>query len=67
MEDALCLSFLEHELEEFQGRHERSKVISILRKTWGKMSEQARTEALGLPFSLRTKELIMAALSEGNP
>ena len=48
MEDALCLSFLEHELDGFLPRYPSEKVIEILRKTWHKMSERARVIALTL-------------------
>jgi hypothetical protein len=63
MEDALCLSFLEHELEAFSGEHPDEKVIDIIAKTWGKMSERARGRALALPLSARTLALVQAALA----
>jgi hypothetical protein len=62
MEDALCLSFLEHELERFATQHSDEKLVNILRKTWNKMSERAREVALGLPLSERVKQLIARAL-----
>jgi hypothetical protein len=67
MEDALCLSFLEHELQEFAGRHEDDKVISILRKTWRKMSQHAREAALSLPLDERSAALVAKALAAGSP
>jgi hypothetical protein len=39
MEDALCLSFLEHELAGFAERHADDKIVEILQKTWKKMSQ----------------------------
>lgn len=48
MEDALCLSFVEHELEEFAAKHPEEKTIEILVKTWGKMSARGRDAALAL-------------------
>ncbi len=38
------------------------KVIDILRKTWGKMSERARAAALELPLSAGARDLVRAAL-----
>ena len=67
MEDALCLSFLEHELEAFSGEHPDEKVIDIIAKTWGKMSERARSRALALPLSARMGALVQAALARPAP
>ena len=64
MEDALCLSFLEHELAEFCAKHPDEKVVDILQKTWRKMSEKARALALTLPLSGRTKVLVERALTQ---
>jgi hypothetical protein len=62
MEDALCLSFLEHELEEFASKHPDDKVVHIIRKTWGKMSERAQRVALGLALPERAGQLVQKAL-----
>jgi len=67
MEDALCLSFLEHEFGEFASRHEDEKLVSILRKTWRKMSPSGREVALTLPLDARTAALVAAALGTGAP
>jgi hypothetical protein len=65
MEDALCLSFLEHELEAFAARHTDDKIVEILQKTWKKMSERGREAALELSPRLpsRARELVTRALS----
>jgi hypothetical protein len=63
MEDALCLSFLEHEFSDFAEKHPDDKVIDIVQKTWRKMSERAHELALGLPLEGRAKELVARALS----
>ncbi|MGC4094188.1 MAG: DUF4202 domain-containing protein [Polyangiaceae bacterium] len=63
MEDALCLSFLQHEFGEFAGKHDDDKLIRILRKTWGKMSERAHTLALQLPLDARCLGLVQRALN----
>ncbi|HET9953868.1 MAG TPA: DUF4202 domain-containing protein [Polyangiaceae bacterium] len=68
MEDALCLAFLETEFAEFAERHEDDKLLVILRKTWKKMSEEARQRALQLPFSGRAATLLTQALTpESSP
>jgi hypothetical protein len=65
MEDALCLSFLEHELGEFAGKHPGDKVVDIIAKTWGKMSERGHAAALALAPALpdAVRALIARALT----
>lgn len=65
IEDALCLSFLEHEFAEFANKHDDEKVVDIVQKTWRKMSERAHAAALGLPFHGRAKDLVGRALGAG--
>jgi hypothetical protein len=67
MEDALCLSFLEHELEAFAERHPRDKVVSILRKTWGKMGPRGHALAASLKLSEASRQLVEAALADPSP
>lgn len=64
MEDALCLSFLEHEFAEFAAKHPDDKVIDIVRKTWRKMSERGHSLALTLALDGRAAELIGRALEQ---
>ncbi|HYQ26199.1 MAG TPA: DUF4202 domain-containing protein [Polyangiaceae bacterium] len=63
MEDALCLTFLEFELEEFCSKYPPEKVIEVVQKTWKKMSAKAHELALGLPFSPASLELVKRALA----
>lgn len=63
MEDALCLTFLEHEFAEFADKHDDQKLIEILAKTWRKMSPRAREAALRLPLAGRPAELVARALA----
>jgi hypothetical protein len=67
MEDALCLSFLEFELDEFAGKHDDEKVIDIIQKTWGKMSERGHAKAFELVAALppRAAALVLRALGGG--
>ncbi len=62
MEDALCLVFLEFQFKDFITKHEDKKVITILKRTWKKMSQRGRQAALGLTFNERGKELLEKAL-----
>jgi hypothetical protein len=62
MEDALCLVFLEYELEDFARKHPAEKVVDILRKSWRKMSDQGRAKALELNFGPGVKEVVERAL-----
>lgn len=63
IEDALCLSFLEHEFAEFAAKHDPDKVVDIVRKTWRKMSERAHDQALKLPLPAEALALVQRALA----
>jgi hypothetical protein len=63
LEDVACLVFLEHYLGEFAAKHERAKVIDILRKTWPKMSERGHAAALGLALDDEQRALVADALA----
>jgi hypothetical protein len=43
-------------------KHPESKVVDILRKTWGKMSDAGRRAARGLPLSDHSADLLKKAL-----
>ena len=63
LEDVVCLVFLEYYFSEFAQKHPEEKVISIVQKTWNKMSEGARQKALTLKFSAADFTLIEKAIS----
>lgn len=63
MEDALCLSFLEHEFADFAAQHDDAKVIDIVRKTWRKMSAAGQAEALRLALPPTARRLVELALT----
>ncbi|HYQ00467.1 MAG TPA: DUF4202 domain-containing protein [Polyangiaceae bacterium] len=65
MEDALCLTFLEFEFDEFCTRYPAEKVIEVVQKTWKKMSERGHGAALELPFSAAAGEIVKRALGAG--
>jgi len=62
MEDALCLSFLEFEFDEFCAKYPAEKVIQVVQKTWKKMSARGHEHALALPFSPAAQALVARAL-----
>ena len=63
LEDVACLVFMTHYLSAFVEKHESTKVIEILRKTWRKMSDKGHTAALRLDWDVKTHPLVEAALS----
>jgi hypothetical protein len=62
IEDVACLVFLEHYLPAFAESQSEDKLIGIIRKTWRKMSEQARARALELEFPQSVYALVVKAL-----
>lgn len=63
MEDALCLVFLENQFPEFRLRTPDEKMITILQKTWAKMSERGQQAALNLKLGEEESRLVGLALS----
>ncbi len=63
LEDALCLVFLEFQLTALAAKSDDEKMINALRKSWEKMTEVARAEALKLNYGEREKNLIGRALA----
>lgn len=64
LEDAACLVFLENEIGAFAAQHAeypREKFVDILRKTWRKMSADARRSALALDLPPAIAALVRAA------
>jgi hypothetical protein len=62
MEDALCLSFMQYELAAFSEKHADEKLVSIIKKTWHKLSPRGREVALTLELSPRVADLVQRAL-----
>jgi len=63
LEDALCLVFLEFQLAALAAKSDDEKMINALKKSWEKMTEVARAEALKLNYGEREKNLIARALA----
>ncbi|MEP2026970.1 MAG: DUF4202 domain-containing protein [Reichenbachiella sp.] len=62
LEDVICLVFLKYYFSEFAAEHEEEKVISIIQKTWAKMTEKGHELALQLDYKENDLELIKKAL-----
>lgn len=64
LEDVACLVFLDDQFERFERElGDEVKMVDILRKTWGKMSERGRAEALRIELSERARGLVQRALA----
>jgi Domain of unknown function (DUF4202) len=63
LEDALCLVFLEFQLADLAAKTAEDKTINALQKSWTKMTEAARAEALKLNYGEREKTLLQRALN----
>ncbi|KAF2010254.1 glutamyl-tRNA synthetase [Aaosphaeria arxii CBS 175.79] len=63
LEDVACLVFLDDQFEQFEKEHDEDKIINILRKTWGKMTDEGHKLALQIPMSGRPQELVQKALA----
>lgn len=69
LEDAACLVFLESEIGSFAESHAdypKEKFVAILRRTWAKMSSEARTVALALPLPGPIMDLVREAVGGAN-
>lgn len=63
LEDALCLLTLEHQLGDLMQRNSHEKMITVLQKTWKKMSPAAHEAALTLPYTEAQRALLTDALA----
>ena len=63
MEDCACLVFLQYEFAGFAAPHPDEKVIDILAKSWAKMSERARAEAVKLNLPDHLAPLVQQAVA----
>jgi hypothetical protein len=62
-EDALCLVFLETQLDELADRLDEDKMVDVLRKSAAKMSPAGLDAALAVPYSERGGALLRRALA----
>ncbi len=62
LEDVICLVFLKYYAADFSAKHDEAKMISILRKTWRKMSERGQQAAQELELLPKVKHLVRQAI-----
>jgi hypothetical protein len=63
LEDVVCLVFLAFYFDDFMAKHEEEKVISIVQKTWAKMTDKGHEMALKLNFTDASAVIIKKALA----
>jgi hypothetical protein len=64
LEDVICLVFLEHYFHDFATKHEEDKLVSIVQKTWAKMTESAHEAAFRIDYAPEDLEVIQRALED---
>lgn len=62
LEDVACLVFLEHYLGGMMKSHSDEKLAAIIGKTWKKMSENGRKQALKIDYTVAQRAVIEKAL-----
>lgn len=62
LEDTACVVFLQYYFADFIKPYDDEKVISILQKTWKRMSEIAKNYALKIELEKRASKLLKKAL-----
>ena len=63
LEDALCLVFLQFQFAALAAKTAEDKTVNALQKSWGKMTEAARAEALKLTYGEQETALLHRALN----
>ncbi len=62
LEDALCLVFLEFQFTDLAAKTTDDKMVNALKRSWAKMTQAARAEALKLNYGERERALIQKAI-----
>ncbi len=65
LEDAACLVFLEFHIADFAAKTEHEKMVNIVKKTWGKMSDTGHEHALKLSYPEPVQAVLVEALGNG--
>ena len=63
LEDVICLVFVQFYLTDFATTQDTEKLLSIIKKTWAKMSPQGQQKLLSLPLNLALKSTLELALA----
>lgn len=66
LEDALCLTFMERQLEAFSREQPEAKLQRILRRTWDKMSPAGQQAALSLRLPDEVRALLARSVQSRN-
>lgn len=61
-EDAVCLTFLETQLDETADRLDHDRMVSVIAKTLTKMSDQGKAAASAIALDDRGRELLTSAM-----
>jgi len=61
IEDALCLVFLQRQFAELAAKNSDQKMVSVLQKSWKKMTPKAQQLAMTLAYSPKEKRLLEQA------
>ena len=64
LEDVACLVFLEHYAADFATKHDETKVVDIVRKTWRKMSDAGHRAAKTLVLPPAVATIVGRALAD---
>lgn len=64
LEDVICLVFLEHYFASFSSQHDKEKIVSIVKKTWNKMSPAGHEAALQISIPPEAQALVQEALGK---
>ncbi len=64
LEDVICLVFLESYFADFSTKHDRDKIVHIIRRTWKKMSPRGREIAWGLELAPAQRQLVADAIGQ---
>ena len=67
LEDGLCLVFLETQFDELAGKLDRETMITVLQKSWRKMSPAGREAALALAVPEHERAVLAEALGLDAP
>jgi len=62
LEDGLCLVFLQYQFDALIAETDEEKMLTIIRKTWAKMSTDGQKAAMELDFSPEGKAMLAKAL-----
>lgn len=65
LEDVACLVFLENYFVAFAKDHDEAKLVTILQRTWRKMSEQGHEAALRIDLPADAKAIVAKAVGGG--